>query len=210
MLLIVISSPVVTANEAEIVTELFKNGLEVFHWRKPGASEEATSSFLKFIPLEYRSRIVMHQTHDLYQRFSLGGIHFTEKGRADTEDSTLLSFKKTNPGISLSTSFHTVEQLLAQHQLFDYAFIGPLFQSISKPGYGGGSDQQKIAQGIARLKQQKARCKVIGLGGIVADKIPQLYAHGFEGAAVLGAVWNDPHPLKRFLELKNAVDVCRF
>ena len=67
-------------------------------------------------------------------------------------------------------------------------FLSPIFQSISKEGYGSGFslDGLRNAKGIIDDK-------VIALGGICPRTITKLKDIPFGGVAVLGALWgNDP------------------
>ena len=52
MKLIVITTPQFFEGEAEAVTSLFQNGLEILHLRKPGASAEEMGNFLQQLPME--------------------------------------------------------------------------------------------------------------------------------------------------------------
>lgn len=60
MKLIIITSPDFLLDEARILTELFKAGLDLLHLRKPEAEIYEVESLLQEIPMEYRSRIVIH------------------------------------------------------------------------------------------------------------------------------------------------------
>ena len=51
MKLIVITTPQFFEGEAEAVTSLFQNGLEMLHLRKPGASAEEMGNFLQQLPM---------------------------------------------------------------------------------------------------------------------------------------------------------------
>lgn len=60
MKLIIITSPDFIPDEARIVTELFKDGLDLLHVRKPDADVHAVENLLQGIAPEYRTRIVIH------------------------------------------------------------------------------------------------------------------------------------------------------
>ena len=75
MKLIVITTPQFFEGEAEAVTSLFQNGLEILHLRKPGASAEEMGNFLQQLPMEYMPRIVTHEQFQLASVFGLKGIH---------------------------------------------------------------------------------------------------------------------------------------
>ncbi len=93
-------------------------------------------------------------------------------------------------GFTLSTSIHVLEDRYALSNVFDYAFFGPVFNSFSKPDHKPKTDE------IPKLNQEERKTKIVAIGGVDANKIMQLQEAGFDGAALLGAVWN---PLNRDL-----------
>ena len=89
---------------------------------------------------------------------------------------------------SISRSCHSLEEIIEYKPVCDYVFLSPIFQSISKEGYGSGFslDGLRNAKGIIDDK-------VIALGGICPRTITKLKDIPFGGVAVLGALWgNDP------------------
>ena len=103
-------------------------------------------------------------------------------------------------GYSYSTSVHSLEAYNALPVHFSYAFLGPVFDSISKPGYEAVS--------FDFSKKEELPVKLVGLGGIGAGNVKQVLEMGFDGAALLGAIWNSEDPIT---ELKNCKDaIFRF
>ena len=87
----------------------------------------------------------------------------------------------------------------------DYCFISPIFDSISKPGYQAAAlDAQQLQAALSR----PGRPRVIGLGGVTADLVPQVHAMGLDGVAVIGSVWQAPDPEAAYAELSAACDRC--
>ena len=73
---------------------------------------------------------------------------------------------------------------------FDYVFLSPIFDSISKKGYKHSFSNRDLEDaGNSGIINEK----VIALGGIIPQFIPQLRAWNFGGAAFLGDVWNRRH-----------------
>jgi thiamine-phosphate pyrophosphorylase len=193
--LIVISHTAPFPGEAAIICQLFERGLNYFHLRKPAADEVAIRQLLDALPAAYHTRIALHNHHQLADEYGIRRLHFTEQHRTDTDlpALTLLSAK----GYLLTTSVHSVQALQLLPPLFSYAFLGPVFNSISKPGYQGIGDS-----GLYLYDHQKP-VKVIALGGIQADNMEVAKAMNFDGVAVLGALWHDPsYALKTFEELQ--------
>ena len=84
----------------------------------------------------------------------------------------------------------------------DYVLMSPLFDSISKPGY------MATAGLLQNLPARYSRTvNVIGLGGIDPDTILPVIRHGWDGAAVLGWIWEEPAAaVKRFEQLKHIIE----
>ncbi|MNL66066.1 Thiamine-phosphate synthase [compost metagenome] len=60
-----------------------------------------------------------------------------------------------------------------------------MFDSFSKPGY------KAVTPAGFQLPRRTAGPDVIALGGIDAGKIDELKQMGFDGAGLLGAIWNN-------------------
>ncbi len=183
MKLIIISSPDFIENETAFLNRLFENGLAYLHIRKPDAQREEVEQLLKKIQSDFHSRIALHQWHDLKETYRIGGLHFSEDLRAATQKNELSKLKLS--GLRLSTSIHHSEQLDTLDKNFDYVFLSPVFNSISKKGYVGKFSNEPLAV----TNQNTA---VIGLGGIDDKNIDLLRALHFDGAALLGHIWETP------------------
>jgi thiamine-phosphate pyrophosphorylase len=182
--LIVISHPEMLSGEADIINNLFASGLARLHVRKLGAGEAGLRAFLKNIEPAFRERIALHQHHALAGEFGITGLHFTERSRL-AQSLEELEVLKSNGNV-LSTSLHDPADLDQLSHCFDYAFLGPVFDSISKEGYSS-----KLPADF-KLKKYSFPGKVIALGGIRAENLKSAENMGFDGAAVLGSIWQNP------------------
>ena len=91
-----------------------------------------------------------------------------------------------------STGFHSLEELQQDWQCLDYAFLSPIFDSISKKGYlAGGFNIEEVTSALAA-----APLPVYALGGVTAERIPLLKKMGFAGVGVIGTVWDAEDPLQ--------------
>ncbi len=177
MELIVIAHPKILKDEALLVNQLFNAGLPVFHLRKPEADEAAHRKFMDGILPEYHERIALHHYHSLANDYDIKRIHHTESFR---KNSTVGDF--TQP-YTFSTSIHQLAEIDHINQ-YHYSFFGPVFNSLSKPGYAG------IARKGFSINRPKTT-KLIALGGIDINNIDQVKAMNFDGIALLGSIWND-------------------
>lgn len=192
--------------EHAVLAELFAAGLLRFHVRKPHASAPELERYLQAIPAEFRSRVVLHQHHELVDRFSLGGRHWRD-------EPTSVETPYLPNGITFtSRSCHDLATLRASLGHFDSVFFGPVFPSISKPGYGPTTSE--IGEALGALLHfrtaEERRTAVIAIGGIDADTAPRALALGFDGVAVLGAVWQADDPVAAFRALHSIVGANLF
>jgi len=182
-------------NEIDILHELFKCGLEYYHFRKPHKDYDAHASYLNQIDSAYHNRIVTHYFHELITDFNLKGIHFQEQKRLDTKDIETYIDKIGAQGKSISSSFHDPKILEKELFLFHYNLLSPVFSSISKQGYEGkGFDVNHIQKNI------------VGMGGINSKTIEKTLMLGFKGVGVLGGIWNASDPIASFTSIKKAYE----
>ncbi|WP_075557493.1 thiamine phosphate synthase [Parabacteroides timonensis] len=179
MKLIVITTPHFFEGESRILSFLFQEGMERLHLRKPQSNIDELRRLLETIPPEYYPRIVLHDHFELVPEYKLAGIHLNSRN---------YSIPKGFKG-SISRSCHSLEEIHENRKLA-YVFLSPIFQSISKEGYGSGFPmevlQKAASDGIINEK-------VIALGGMDQTTIPLIKPLNFGGVAVLGALWgNEP------------------
>ncbi|MBR0324552.1 MAG: DUF554 family protein, partial [Selenomonadales bacterium] len=86
----------------------------------------------------------------------------------------------------VSRSCHSLEEVVRYKDQCDYVFLSPIFDSISKEGYGSTFPEETLQEAY---KQGIIDSKVIALGGIKPEHAPYLKANGFGGMAYLGYVW---------------------
>jgi thiamine-phosphate pyrophosphorylase len=175
--LIVITSEKIFEGEAEALNRLFERGMEVLHLRKPFAAEAEMRKLLEQIDNRFHERIVLHDRFALLETFHLKGVH--------------LNWRNTTPparkGLSVSCSCHSLEELKAAGK-YDYVFLSPIFDSISKAGYMHAfpHEELRVAKSSGLINE-----RVVALGGISPATIPRAAAYGFGGIAVIGALWDD-------------------
>lgn len=91
--------------------------------------------------------------------------------------------------------FHSLDELKNHKGKYEYAFLSPIFNSISKQGYKSNFDLNEVKE---KIKEEN----IIALGGIDEDKIEACRELGFAGVAVLGSVWKNSDPVGKFKSLK--------
>lgn len=178
MKLIVISPPETLPGEVELVNALFKKGLTKFHLRKPNVPTVALIQYLQKIDSAYISNVVVHYDFELLQHFPQAGFHFNQYS---------LSWLSYKGFTHKSYSAHSFREILGLNaEAFDYIFISPVFESISKPGYYAGFNLKQIKD---FLVSGCCTNPIVALGGVDETNIDSLQDSGLHGAAVLGAIW---------------------
>jgi thiamine-phosphate pyrophosphorylase len=196
--LIVISTPTMLPDEASIIQQLFAEGLELFHLRKPDAEEQTVRQLIEAIPAVYHDRIVMHGFFHLMEEYEIRRWHFREEHRMATDEETLVQLKEK--GYTLSTSAHDLQVVQSLPAHFSYTFFSPVFDSISKQQYKG------VAGNDFYLADEQKTVPVIALGGIDAGNITKVRAMNFDGAALLGTIWNEPaKAVEHFKKINHAI-----
>lgn len=174
---IVITSPNFLQGEATFISRLFDHGVDLLHLRKPGASMEACRQLLDEIPHEWHNRIVLHSHFELASTYNLHGVHLNHRCPHAPE-----GFDK-----SISCSCHSLEEVEQNKPQKNYVFLSPIFDSISKEGYGAAFSPEVLRDAAS---QHLIDDKVVALGGIDASHINALKEWHFGGAAFLGDIWN--------------------
>ncbi len=180
-------------NEIEILHQLFQDGLQYYHLRKPNKNYQEHCDYLNQIDKQYHKRIVVHHFHELVNKFNLKGIHFQEQKRIDHIDNPGQYFLNLNMyGKTISSSFHELETLENCDFEFDYHLLSPVFSSISKKGYEG-----------RRFNVNHINKRIIGMGGVTMDNLEEFDELGFKGVGILGGIWNSNEPIEVFKAIKH-------
>ncbi|KAA1243772.1 thiamine phosphate synthase [Aquimarina sp. RZ0] len=195
-MIIVLTSEKPLDNEAIQINALFDAGLEILHLRKPTYTIDGYRALLDQIHVKYHSRIMTHQFPELTTEYQLRGIHLQEQARLDLEDALDVTMQiYSNKGFSVSSSFHSKEDIKACTTDFEYVLLSPVFGSISKKGYEGKG-----------FNVQDLDATIIGMGGINESTLAETYALGFKGVGILGGVWNTENPIQSFIKIKEVND----
>lgn len=192
-MIIVITSEKAVYHESKIINELFREGLDLLHIRKPLISSGEMKDFIQKINAEFHHRLVLHNHYEAAENFDISKFHFSEIERLNNIHGTFKD-KVT------STSVHNIETFNELKNEWNYAFISPVFPSISKKGYGKDSD---ILNEIE--KRDNSNVKLIALGGIHERNSKQISEKNVDGVALLGAVWENNQPIEIFKKCRKSV-----
>ena len=198
--LIVISPEAEDARELAVLAELFGAGLMHYHLRKPGWDRVQLAAWLRALPASLHGRVLLHTHHDLASEFSLGGLH--DRDQPSRQVCHPIGDTLTS-GLLLSRAVHALSSLRVFFNSYDRLLLSPVFPSLSKPGHGSAADfDWRELQSILDLPR---RAEVIALGGIDVARVPACQELGFDGVAVLGAIWQADEPLRVFNQLQDVL-----
>ena len=190
-MLIIITANWEVHNEAQKINQLFEEGLECLHFRKPNWNKNQWVGLLSQIEIKFHNKIMLHDYHELTQQFQVKGVHLKEKHRNQIQNLKQYVIDFRQKGFQVSTGFHSLEAIHKNKFLnFDYVFLSPVFDSISKDNYSGKSFD---VNGLDNA--------VYALGGIDKMNLNQVKNLGYTGAAVLGSVWKSEEEIQVFKNL---------
>ncbi|WP_298737063.1 thiamine phosphate synthase [uncultured Chitinophaga sp.] len=188
--------------ETECWKELIAAGADAILLRKPGWTEDDYAHLLEEADPVVYPQLLIAQHYQLQQRYGLRGVHFSESLRNSTLPQQLEALR--NEECLLSTGIHYGNTPTGMQTVWDLLLLSPVFDSISKPGYKGLADQ-----GFHRNNEPWAAgnspSRLIALGGIHQHNAALAKQMGFDGIALLGAVWQKAgNAVEHFIEIKKA------
>lgn len=182
--LCIITLPEFFEGETALVNALFEHGMQRLHLRKPQATEQQMAEWIEQIAHPFRHHIVVHDHHQLAIKYHLGGVHLNSRNPSFTL-SPLRELERAE-SFTISRSCHSIAEVVKYKDECDYVFLSPIFDSISKQGYGAAFSREELS---AARSQGILASNVYALGGISHNNITEVAQLGFSGAAVLGALW---------------------
>jgi len=178
-------------SEQAVINALFEEGLDILHLRKYHFTDLQMSRYAASIDAAYLDKLVLHSHAHLSADLGISRIHVNEKSRQDGQVNQITG------ATIYSTSVHHIDQFNSLEESWDYAFLSPLFPSISKAGYG--KDNALLNQLSMR---SNAAVRLIGLGGINQNNCLVPLQQGADGIALYGALWKHPDPIENFIACK--------
>lgn len=164
-----------SANEIQFICRILSEGFDYVHIRKPNSLLREVRNLIESIPQEFHSRLKLHGHFELINEFNIGGLHLNRRCPAPPANCTL----------TLSRSCHSIEELAETPERYEYIFLSPVFDSISKPGYKAAFNDKELTNEL-----RKYPGKVVALGGITGENMNRVKEYGFAGSAFLGYLFN--------------------
>ncbi|SJN49486.1 Thiamin-phosphate pyrophosphorylase [Sphingobacterium sp. JB170] len=170
--------------ELKVLREMLSWPQLTVHIRKPELSPGELCEYLtQFTPTE-REKLILHGDPEIARAFGVSKIHYGAYLR-----------NKYAPGEPIdtsvrSTSTHSWAEFNRLNSPIEMAFIGPLFPSISKPGY-------KPHNNLESAVRSNFRVKAIALGGLTCRNVSLLARSSYDDYAFCGAIWQADSPIEQ-------------
>lgn len=196
-------------DEGAIITHMIECGVvNRVHIRHAGATDDQIRAIIADIPSDMHIRLSLHDHHHLAVGTEIG-LHYKGDSPLDADEAIAAegltdAIDRNNVGITRSC--HSLSEIL-QSEGYDYVFLSPFFDSISKTGYHGDIDFGDPMLEIAKIFKTP-----VALGGVCPGKFELLDSNGFGAAAMLGYMWPYADDSRRTIdrrELDRRLDTIR-
>jgi thiamine-phosphate pyrophosphorylase len=120
------------------------------------------------------------------------GCDFVHLGQGDLDSTDVPALRKAGMKIGISTHDHAeLERALAYAP--DYVALGPIYPTLLKV-------MPWSPQGLQRISEWKRRIgaiPLVAIGGLTPERLPGVFSHGADVAAVVTDIVKSPHPEAR-------------
>ena len=183
-----------------IVSELAKNGLDVFQLRAKSMKDNEIIYLIKDLSaatFNTKMKLCINDNVNVASKCK-GLIDILHLGQTDMDPNEAKKFIDQNIQIGLSITDEN--QLGNIPKCVNYLGVGPIFPTGSK------SDASE-PMGLNTLKEiiNKTNLPVVAIGGISIDNICELFKLGVSGVAVISAILNENNPIENFKKMKEDI-----
>ena len=183
-----------------IVSELAKNGLDVFQLRAKSMKDNEIIYLIKDLSaatFNTKMKLCINDNVNVASKCK-GLIDILHLGQTDMDPNEAKKFIDQNIQIGLSIT--DKNQLGNIPKCVNYLGVGPIFPTGSK------SDASE-PMGLNTLKEiiNKTNLPVVAIGGISIDNVCELFKLGVSGVAVISAILNENNPIENFKKMKEDI-----
>lgn len=175
---IVITTEKIFADEYMYIKAMLDYGIDNIHIRKPFEDTNNIKLLLDGIDEEYHNRLTLNGNFQLLETYkNIKAIHANSRNQ---------NIPKSFNG-SVSYSCHSLNEIKDKKEMYDYMFLSPIYDSISKTGYRANFSYNELKRAN---EEGIIDNKIFALGGVTPEKIPELKELGFGGVVFMGYIWN--------------------
>ncbi|MDO8530919.1 MAG: thiamine phosphate synthase [Dehalococcoidia bacterium] len=143
-----------------------------------------------------RALLVVNDRVDVAMASDADGAHLPERGLSVRDARALLG-----AGRLVGRSVHSVAGALdAERDGADYAILGAIYATSSKPGVS------PAGVGLVDEASRATRLPLLAIGGVTAERAPEVMAAGAWGVAVVSAILEANDPVDAARRLRAALD----
>ena len=125
----------------------------------------------------FGARLTLHGDPNLALAASVDGVHLPAGGDVAAARAVL------GPQKLIGISIHSAAEARMLDRTIDYAVLGPVHATVSKPGYGPALGVEGV-----RLIAGATPVPIIAIGGITPGRVGNVMSAGAAGIAVMGSV----------------------
>ena len=183
-----------------IVSELAKNGLDVFQLRAKSMNDNEIIDLIKDLKSatsNTKMKLCINDNVNVAIKCK-GLIDILHLGQSDMKPNE--AKKMIDQNIEIGLSITNKNQLDDVPNCVNYLGVGPIFPTGSKK-----DASEPIGSNILREIINKTEIPVVAIGGISLDNIYDLFKLGVSGVAVISAILNEYNPIENFHKLKENI-----
>ena len=191
--------------EIELIAGMLSAGADYLYLRRQGEDDAYWMAYAEQLPFADQGKIFTSSFRVLHE-MGLDGFHFTGKAIAGLDKQDLVENLKMleQSGKKSSATVRSLEELQQLDGHLDILLFSPVFESISKPGYRQDRNLEALKD---YLQKRTSKTAVFAQGGINFDRIEEVKSLGFDGIALLGALWVRSGPVMS--DFEKIVAKCR-
>ena len=181
----------------EVIARAFQGGVEAVLLRERGLEDAALCAQIEALaPLRARGlRVLVSRRLDLARAYGLEGVQLSADSVPVAQARAWLGSR-----FCLGFSAHSGEEArCAEDAGADYVTLSPIYPTGSKPGAPGRGTRWLAAE------LQGLRIPALALGGITAERIPEVLACGAWGVAAVAAIGAAEDVAKAAREMKQSI-----
>lgn len=195
----VITNPYDLKYETKRANQMFSEGLDELHIRKPKRDDASIKKFIEQIDEQYHNKLVLHSHYSLVNQFDINKIHLPHNRISNFAsdfylDKIVLKGKK----VRKSTTINNCDVLFKPVSGIDQYILGPVFVTISNI-----TRDQRIETDILQKALRHSKVAVSALGGVSSQTLEFFKNVGFKGITIQSAVWKSPDPVAALIELRD-------
>jgi thiamine-phosphate pyrophosphorylase len=184
-----------------VAEEALEGGVDAVQLRRPGAAARdlfPLALLLRQLTDRAGALLIVNDRADIARAAGAGGVHLPRHSLPVAAARAVVG-----AGAKIGVSCHSVaEAAQAEAEGADYVFVGPVFETPSKPGR---------ALGLAELARarQKVGLTLVGIGGVALENVGSVLAVGADGVAVISALADAHSPREAARALADAIHSWR-